>query len=139
MRELARPTLDRSRKQVTPTVELRSTVAAPDGTRIAFTRAGEGPPLVLVDGAFCYRGMGPGSPLAALLARSYTVFSYDRRGRAESGDQPHYAVERELGDLDAVIDEAGGAGLAEAAERGAHSALRHDEINLPAKDDLGSG
>src|SRR5262245_27800138 len=123
MRELARPTLDRSRKQVTSTVELRSTVTALDGTRIGFTRAGEGPPLVLVDGAFCYRGMGPGSPLAVLLARSYTVFTYDRRGRAESGDQPPYAVEREVEDLDAVIDEAGGAAYVWGISSGAALAL----------------
>ena len=77
--------------------------------RTSATRMGEGPPLVLVDGAFCYRGMGPSSPLAALLAESYTVFTYDRRGRGESGDRRPYAVERELEDLEALITDGPGA------------------------------
>jgi pimeloyl-ACP methyl ester carboxylesterase len=47
-------------------------------------------------------------PLGALLAPHYTVFSYDRRGRNESGDTPPYAVEREVEDINALIGEAGG-------------------------------
>lgn len=47
-----------------------STLTSPDGTTIAYTRAGDGPPLVLVDGAMCYRGAGPMDPLAPLLQRS---------------------------------------------------------------------
>ena len=48
------------------------------------------------------------APLAALLASSFTVFNYDRRGHGESGDTPPYVVEREIEDLDAIITEAGG-------------------------------
>jgi pimeloyl-ACP methyl ester carboxylesterase len=36
------------------------------------------------------------------------VFSYDRRGRAGSGDTPPYEVAREIEDLAAVVAEAGG-------------------------------
>lgn len=63
-----------------------------DGTRIAFTKMGFGPPVVLVDGAFCYRENGPAPELAPLLAQHFTVFVYDRRGRGESGDTPPYAI-----------------------------------------------
>jgi pimeloyl-ACP methyl ester carboxylesterase len=55
-------------------------VISSDGTTIAFDRVGEGPPLILVDGAFCYRASGPNGPLAAVLAEQFTVFTYDRRG-----------------------------------------------------------
>jgi pimeloyl-ACP methyl ester carboxylesterase len=79
-----------------------------DGTRIAFTKVGSGPPVVLVDGAFCYRELGPAPELAPLLAQHFTVFVYDRRGRGESGDTPPYSIEREIDDLRAVVDEAGG-------------------------------
>ena len=107
-------------------------VISKDGTAIAFDRVGSGPALILVDGALCYRGSGPMGPLAALLAPHFTVFTYDRRGRGDSGDRAPYAVEREVEDIDALIKAAGGsafvygissgAGLAlEAANRGSSS------------------
>ncbi|KAB8195366.1 alpha/beta fold hydrolase [Nonomuraea phyllanthi] len=85
-----------------------NTVTSRDGTRIAFERAGEGPALVLVDGAMCYRGAGPCSALAAELAGDFTVYTYDRRGRGESGDSDTFAVEREYEDLAALVEHAGG-------------------------------
>src|SRR6266545_2543760 len=57
------------------------TITSPDGTAIAYERAGSGPPLVLVDGAMCYRAAGPMRPLAAALHGTFTVYTYDRRGR----------------------------------------------------------
>ena len=63
-----------------------NTVHSSDGTAIAFDRSGEGPPIILVDGALCYRASGPSTPLAALLAQHFTVYTYDRRGRGDSGD-----------------------------------------------------
>lgn len=42
------------------------------------------------------------------LAPYCTTYVYDRRGRGESGDSPHYAIQREVEDLEAVIAEAGG-------------------------------
>jgi pimeloyl-ACP methyl ester carboxylesterase len=84
-------------------------VKSRDSTTIAFDRVGEGPPVVLVGGAFQHRGFDPRTAqLAELLAERFTVYRYDRRGRGESGDTPPYAVEREIEDLDAVISEAGG-------------------------------
>jgi pimeloyl-ACP methyl ester carboxylesterase len=85
-----------------------STVTSGDGTLIAYDRIGDGPPVILVDGALGYRAFGPMPPLAALLAPHFTVFTYDRRGRGESGDTVPYAVEREIEDLAALIEEAGG-------------------------------
>ncbi|SEF15780.1 alpha/beta fold hydrolase [Jiangella alba] len=85
-----------------------STVTSADGTVIAYTKAGSGPPLILVDGALCYRDFGPMSGLADGLASTFTVYTYDRRGRGESGDTAPYAVERETEDLEALIAAAGG-------------------------------
>ena len=59
-----------------------------DGTSIAYERAGTGPPLFLVDAALGFRGFGPLGPLAAELASSFTVITYDRRGRGESTGTP---------------------------------------------------
>jgi pimeloyl-ACP methyl ester carboxylesterase len=81
------------------------TVTSKDGTRIAFDQAGQGPALILVAPAFATRS--DQASVAAALAPYFTVFAYDRRGRGESGDTSPYAVEREIEDLDALIDEAG--------------------------------
>ena len=83
-----------------------------DGTIIAFTKRGSGPPLIIVDGAFCYRENGPATELASLLAQHFTVFTYDRRGRGESGDTAPYAVEREVEDFQAIAKESGAAPFA---------------------------
>lgn len=77
------------------------TVRSADGTTIAFERSGDGPPLVMVLGAFNDRRSKP--ELGALLADRFTVVAYDRRGRGDSGDTAPYAVEREIEDLAAVI------------------------------------
>lgn len=83
-------------------------VTSKDGTRIAYDRAGAGPVVVIVDGALCYRSFGPATQLAPLLAQHFSVITYDRRGRGESGDTPPYSVEREIDDLDALISANGG-------------------------------
>ena len=83
------------------------TVTSKDGTEIAYETMGSGPPLILVDGAMCYRDFGPMRPLAEALKDRFTVIIYDRRGRGESGDTLPYAAEREVEDLDALIDAAG--------------------------------
>ena len=96
-----------------PVTHLRSTlvkkVFSKDGTAIAFNRFGDGSPVILVDGALCYRAFGSSRPLAKLLAQHFTVFTYDRRGRGDSGDTAPYAVEREVEDIEALVNEAGGA------------------------------
>jgi len=92
-------------RAVKSTGENRTTTSR-DGTIIAFTKRGSGPPLIIVDGAFCYRENGPATELATQLAQHFTVFTFDRRGRGESGDTAPYTVEREIDDLRAVASEA---------------------------------
>ena len=95
-----------------------------DGTEIAFDRLGEGPPVVLVHPAFGHRGFDPlMGELAQRLSGRFTVYTFDRRGRGESGDTPPYAVERELEDLDALIAEAGGSAFVYGMSSGAVLAL----------------
>lgn len=84
-----------------------STLHSADGTVIAYEQRGSGPPVILVDGALCHRASGPARPLARELAADFTVHTYDRRGRGESGDTAPYAVEREIEDLQALIAETG--------------------------------
>src|ERR1700733_8188938 len=84
------------------------TLSSPDGTTIAYDQQGEGPALILVDGALTVHSSGSGSELAKLLAPHFTVFGFDRRGRGESGDTLPYAVDREIDDIEALIDRAGG-------------------------------
>jgi pimeloyl-ACP methyl ester carboxylesterase len=97
-------------------------VASRDGTRIAFDRSGEGPPIILVVGAFNDRTTG--APLARSLEQHFTVFNYDRRGRGESGDTAPYAIEREIEDLEALIARAGGSAAVFGYSSGAILALR---------------
>jgi len=85
-----------------------SEVRSQDGTIIAFERKGNGPPLIVVDGALCRRAFGPSARLAARLAPHFTVYTYDRRGRGQSGDTLPYAPARELDDIAALVREAGG-------------------------------
>ncbi len=82
-----------------------STVRSSDGTSIAFDRVGQGPPLIVVGGALGTRSSE--ASLAALLGPHATVIAYDRRGRGDSEDTQPYAVEREVEDLDALIEEVG--------------------------------
>jgi pimeloyl-ACP methyl ester carboxylesterase len=107
------------------------TIISADGTAIAFTRAGSGPALVLVDGAMCYRGAGPMPALAECLTDHFTVYLYDRRGRGESGDTLPFAVEREIEDLAALVDHAGGSAFGYAISSGAALTLRSAAAGLP--------
>jgi pimeloyl-ACP methyl ester carboxylesterase len=105
-------------------VNAYSTVRSADGTSIAYDSAGHGPALVLVGGAFSYRRYRSWVQLAELLAPRFRVLAYDRRGRGDSGDAPHYAVERELEDLDALVQAAGGSADVFGMSSGAVLALR---------------
>jgi pimeloyl-ACP methyl ester carboxylesterase len=80
-------------------------IRSADSTEIAVDRSGEGPPLVLVGGAFQDRSSM--KTVAAGLQGAFTVYEYDRRGRGDSGASGPYAIEREVEDLAAVIDMAG--------------------------------
>lgn len=94
-----------------------------DGTKIVYDRQGEGPALLLVDGALCTRNTGSKPELARLLASHFTVYSYDRRGRGDSGDTLPYAVQREIEDIEALIELAGGTASLYGHSSGASLAL----------------
>jgi pimeloyl-ACP methyl ester carboxylesterase len=109
------------------------TTASRDGTTIAYDREGDGDPLILVPGAFGYRRYPGQVKLAGLLAARFTVYSYDRRGRGDSGDTKPYAVQREIEDLAAVINAAGGHAHVWGLSSGAVLALEAAAAGLPIR------
>jgi len=86
------------------------TVTSKDGTRIAFDKVGSGPAVILVNGAMSYRRAFDTTleDLAELLSKDFTVYDYDRRGRGESGNTEPFTKVREIEDIQALIEEAGG-------------------------------
>lgn len=93
-----------------------------DGTRIAYDKAGKGPALVLVNGALATRSST--AELVQLLSPHFTVYTYDRRGRGDSGDTKSYAVKREIEDLAAIIEAAGGSAHVYGKSSGAALAIQ---------------
>src|SRR5438552_1978327 len=104
-------------------------VTSKDGTKITFDRQGQGPPVVLVSGGSVDRSSN--AALGAILAADFTVFNYDRRGRGESGDTQPYAIQREIEDIEAVIDAAGGASHLYGSSSGAALALEAAAAGAP--------
>lgn len=100
------PESNRSKENPTEAAAMQ-TVTSKDGTKIAFDRLGSGPAVILVNGALADRAAS--ADLARLLAQQFTVYSYDRRGRGDSGDSKTYLLEREIEDIEALIDASGGA------------------------------
>lgn len=103
-------------------------VISRDGTSIAYERVGHGPALVVVDAAGNYSDFRILPAPVDLLAADFTVYVYDRRGRGASTDTPPYAIEREVEDLAALIDAAGGSaflyGLSSGGLLALHAAAR---------------
>lgn len=81
-------------------------ITSKDGAKIVYEKVGKGPAVILVSGALSTRSSA--SELAQLLAPNFTVYSYDRRGRGESSDTKPYSVKREIDDIEALVDMAGG-------------------------------
>lgn len=105
-------------------------VTSKDGTVITYDKLGSGPAVVLVCGGSVDRMSN--AELAQLLASRFTVYNYDRRGRGASGDTQPYAVEREVEDIAAVVDAAGGSACLYGASSGAALALEAAR-QLPGK------
>jgi pimeloyl-ACP methyl ester carboxylesterase len=103
-------------------------VTSKDGTVLAVDRTGAGPAVVCVGGALNDRHS---TGWVAARLTGFTAYSYDRRGRGDSGDTPPYAVEREIEDLAAVIEEAGGAAMVYGMSSGAVLALRAAAAGVP--------
>lgn len=109
------------------------TVTSKDGTTIAFDQWGAGPAVILVDGALQYRAFDQGMvDLANLLSPHFTVIHYDRRGRGDSTDMQPYTLEREIEDIEALIDEVGGSASLYGISSGAALAMEA-AIALPDK------
>lgn len=106
-------------------------LVSPDGTVLAMDQLGSGPPLVLVSGAACDRRQD--APIAAALARHFTVLTYDRRGRGESTEVLPFAVEREIEDLGALLDAAGSPAVVVGMSSGAALATRAAAGGLPIR------
>jgi pimeloyl-ACP methyl ester carboxylesterase len=106
-------------------------VRSTDGTMIAVDRSGQGPALVLITGAFTDRSST--KPLASGLAERYTVYEFDRRGRGDSDQGGPYAIEREVEDLAAVIDAAGGSAYGFGHSSGGALALEAAACGVPLR------
>lgn len=101
-------------------------ITSKDGTNIAYDQSGTGAPLILVGGAFEQRAMESETAKLAsqpLLAQHFSVFHYDRRGRGDSTDTLPYSVAREIEDIEALIDTAGGSTFVFGISSGAGLAL----------------
>ena len=106
-------------------------VQSKDGTAIAYQHSGQGAALVLIVGSFCNRFST--RTLASALASAFTVYEYDRRGRGDSGDTAPYSVEREVEDLAAVIDAAGGSAFVFGHSSGGAIALEAASAGVPIR------
>lgn len=98
-------------------------VISRDGTAIAYDKSGNGPLVILVDGALCSRAFGPMPKLAKIMKENFTVITYDRRGRNESSDTKPYAADCEIEDIEALIDDNGGSAFVVGFSSGAALAL----------------
>jgi pimeloyl-ACP methyl ester carboxylesterase len=105
------------------------TVQSHDGTTIAFDRSGLGPALVLIVGAFSDRSSS--KSLAAGLGSRFTVYEYDRRGRGDSDEKGPYSIEREVEDLAALIEAAGGSAFVFGHSSGGALALEAAARGVP--------
>lgn len=110
-----------------------NTTISKDGTVIAYDKTGSGKPLILVDGALCYRSFGPMQKLASLLSTHFTVYYYDRRGRGDSSNTQPYSPAKEVEDIAALVNVAGGSAFLAGLSSGAALALLAAEsgLNLP--------
>ncbi|MGD9737890.1 MAG: alpha/beta fold hydrolase [Bauldia sp.] len=109
-----------------------SIATSKDGTRIGYDKVGKGPALIVVTGATGFRAFDANlAPLADLLASDFTVINYDRRGRGESGNTLPYAPEREIEDIAALVDIAGGRASLLGFSSGSVVALEAAAAGLP--------
>jgi pimeloyl-ACP methyl ester carboxylesterase len=103
-----------------------------DGTSLAYEVVGQGPPLVYVMGALGTRAIAFSTAMREELAKSFTLYFYDRRGRGESdaksaGDP----VAREVEDLRTMCEVAGGSPIVCGSSSGAALALEAVAAGVP--------
>lgn len=85
-----------------------NTVTSKDGTQIVYDVSGNGTALIYITGATCFRKFMPVTGDVKTFSKAFTVYSYDRRGRGDSGNTLPYSIDREIEDIEALIDAAGG-------------------------------
>jgi len=76
-----------------------------DGTEIAWTRLGSGPPVVMVHGIT--ENSASWGAIPGMLAADFEVITVDLRGHGRSGTADDYGLSAMVGDIAAVIVEAG--------------------------------
>jgi pimeloyl-ACP methyl ester carboxylesterase len=108
---------------------LVKTATSADGTKLAYDQFGAGSRVIMISGAFNDRRTT--EPLSRALAERFSVFNYDRRGRGDSGDNQPYAVQREIEDVAALIDDTGGTAAVFGYSSGANLALKAAARGLP--------
>ncbi|TDB89513.1 alpha/beta fold hydrolase [Actinomadura sp. KC216] len=97
------------------------TVTSADGTTIAYQKTGSGPAIIVISNvAEDHTGV---SGVARALSEHFTVISFDRRGRGASGDPQPYDPAREIDDIAALIDVAGGSAALTSGSGGCGLAL----------------
>jgi len=107
-------------------------VDSADGTSIAVYADGDGPAVVIVNGAFSTAG--DAADFAAELERAgFRVVRFDRRARVASGDTRPYSPEREAEDLAAVVAAAGNDAAVVGHSSGAVLALYAVSLGVPAR------
>jgi pimeloyl-ACP methyl ester carboxylesterase len=106
-------------------------VTSKDGTKIDYETLGSGPPLVLVWGAMGALDSPFTKAMRDELAKSFTIYDYDRCGRGKSGDRKPYAIAHEIEDLRAVCAAAGGNPFVWATSSGAALALEAAAAGVP--------
>jgi len=84
------------------------TIQSKDKTPIAYEVVGKGPLLIIVSGALNTHNFGVPSEMTPYLQDNFTVLNYDRRGRGQSGNTLPYSIDKELQDIEALIDQHGG-------------------------------
>lgn len=80
------------------------TVTSADGTEIAFTRTGSGPPLVLVHGAMFDRSIWEIGDVRSTLAEHTTVYAMDRRNHGDSASSEDCSPDAQIADVVAVVE-----------------------------------
>jgi pimeloyl-ACP methyl ester carboxylesterase len=98
-----------------------SSVTSADGTTIAYEKSGAGPAIIVISNVAEDRTGVAG--VAEALSRHFTVINFDRRGRGASGDPQPYDPAREIEDIAALIDVAGGSAALTSGSGGCGLAL----------------
>jgi pimeloyl-ACP methyl ester carboxylesterase len=94
----------------------------PDGVELHWEVGGKGPLVVLAPYWSGHPGVYAG--LTSELARDHRVVAWDARGTGESTRSGPYDMETDCGDLEAILEHAGGAAIVIATANGINHAVR---------------